>query len=172
MNQGDYYQILEVDRNATPQTTKEAYRRLAFQYHPDRNRGNPSAVEKMKEINEAYAVLSDPRKKGIMTHCGSSMDLMATIDLNRVILNRIFLEVRTSIRFLKRWPGPSDSEVLMRSSKSRMAKDIAPSNFEDQESLAEGSFFSALDLEEGISLRSQLLLKFSQGTWVNSPGIF
>jgi len=63
MNQGDYYQILEVDRNATPQTTKEAYRRLAFQYHPDRNRGNPSAVEKMKEINEAYAVLSDPRKK-------------------------------------------------------------------------------------------------------------
>ena len=63
MNQGDYYQILEVDRNVTPQTIKEAYRRLAFQYHPDRNRGNPSAVEKMKEINEAYAVLFDPRKR-------------------------------------------------------------------------------------------------------------
>ena len=63
MGQGDYYQILEVDRNATPQTIKEAYRRLAFQYHPDRNKGNPSAVEKMKEINEAYAVLSDLRKR-------------------------------------------------------------------------------------------------------------
>ena len=63
MSGGDYYQILEVDRNATPQTIKEAYRRLAFQYHPDRNRGNPSAVEKMKEINEAYAVLSHPRKR-------------------------------------------------------------------------------------------------------------
>jgi DnaJ-class molecular chaperone len=63
MGQGDYYQMLEVDRNATPQTIKEAYRKLAFQYHPDRNRGNPSAVEKMKEINEAYAVLSDPRKR-------------------------------------------------------------------------------------------------------------
>ncbi len=63
MGQGDYYQILEVDRKAAPQTIKEAYRRLAFQYHPDRNKGNPSALERMKEINEAYAVLSDPRKR-------------------------------------------------------------------------------------------------------------
>jgi curved DNA-binding protein CbpA len=63
MSQGDYYQVLGVDRNAAPQTIKEAYRRLAFQYHPDRNKGNPSALERMKEINEAYAVLSDPRKR-------------------------------------------------------------------------------------------------------------
>jgi len=59
----DYYQILEVEREASPQKIKEAYRKLALQYHPDRNRDNPSAVEKMKEINEAYAVLSDPRKR-------------------------------------------------------------------------------------------------------------
>lgn len=63
MNQGDYYQILGMDRNATPEMIKQAYRRLAFQYHPDRNKANPSAVEKMKEINEAYAVLCDPRKR-------------------------------------------------------------------------------------------------------------
>jgi DnaJ-class molecular chaperone len=63
MNQKDYYQILEVEKEASPQKIKEAYRRLAFQYHPDRNKGNPSAVEKMKEINEAYAVLSDPKKR-------------------------------------------------------------------------------------------------------------
>jgi DnaJ-class molecular chaperone len=63
MNQKDYYQILEVEKEASPQKIKEAYRRLAFQYHPDRNKGNPAAVEKMKEINEAYAVLSDPKKR-------------------------------------------------------------------------------------------------------------
>jgi DnaJ-class molecular chaperone len=63
MSQSDYYKVLGVDRNATPQEIKEAFRRLAFQYHPDRNKGNPSALEKMKEINEAYAVLSDPKKR-------------------------------------------------------------------------------------------------------------
>ncbi|GBD38208.1 Chaperone protein DnaJ [bacterium HR37] len=59
----DYYRILEVNERATQQQIKEAYRRLAFKYHPDRNRDNPSAVEKMKEINEAYSVLSDPEKR-------------------------------------------------------------------------------------------------------------
>jgi DnaJ-class molecular chaperone len=63
MSEKDYYEVLEVNRNSTQQNIKEVYRKLAFQYHPDRSKGNPSDVEKMKEINEAYAVLSDPRKK-------------------------------------------------------------------------------------------------------------
>jgi DnaJ-class molecular chaperone len=63
MNQKDYYQVLEVEKEASPQKIKEVYRRLAFQYHPDRNKETPSAVERMKEINEAYAVLSDPKKR-------------------------------------------------------------------------------------------------------------
>jgi DnaJ-class molecular chaperone len=63
MNQPDYYEVLGVRREASSQIIKEAYRKLAFQYHPDRNRGNPEALEKMKAINEAYAVLSDPEKK-------------------------------------------------------------------------------------------------------------
>jgi DnaJ-class molecular chaperone len=62
-NEEDYYQILGVDRGDTQQKIKEAYRKLAFQYHPDKNRGNPVALEKMKKINEAYAVLSDPEKR-------------------------------------------------------------------------------------------------------------
>lgn len=63
MDQKDYYEILGVDREASPEKIKEAYRGLAFQYHPDRNEGRADAVERMKMINEAYAVLSDPAKR-------------------------------------------------------------------------------------------------------------
>jgi len=63
MDQKDYYEVLEIDGQATDRQIKEAYRRLAFQYHPDRNSGDPGAVERMKGINEAYAVLSDPAKR-------------------------------------------------------------------------------------------------------------
>ena len=60
----DYYQILGVPRNATEEEIKKAYRRLAMQYHPDRNPGNEEwADEKFKEINEAYAALGDPEKR-------------------------------------------------------------------------------------------------------------
>ena len=58
----DYYEILGVPRNATKEQIKEAYRRLALQYHPDRNK-SPDAEEKFKEISEAYAVLSDDEKR-------------------------------------------------------------------------------------------------------------
>lgn len=63
MDQRDYYQILAVDKNASAREIKEAYRKLALQYHPDRNKDNPASVERMKEVNEAYAVLSDSRKR-------------------------------------------------------------------------------------------------------------
>ena len=63
MTQKDFYKVLGVERIAAPRQIKEAYRGLAFEYHPDRNKGDFSAVEKMKELNEAYAVLSDPEKR-------------------------------------------------------------------------------------------------------------
>ena len=60
----DYYQILGVPQNATEQEIKKVYRKLAMQYHPDRNRGKEKwANEKFKGINEAYAVLGDPEKR-------------------------------------------------------------------------------------------------------------
>jgi DnaJ-class molecular chaperone len=63
METKDYYQTLGVDSNADPKIIKEAYRTLAFKYHPDRNKENPENVEKMKIINEAYAVLSNAQKR-------------------------------------------------------------------------------------------------------------
>ena len=59
----DYYEILSVSRNATDQEIKSAYRKLALQFHPDRNPGNKEAEEKFKEAAEAYAVLSDGQKR-------------------------------------------------------------------------------------------------------------
>jgi DnaJ-class molecular chaperone len=63
MSQKDYYTILEIDADASQQQIKDAYRGMALRYHPDRNRDNPAVAEKMKEINEAYAVLSHPEKR-------------------------------------------------------------------------------------------------------------
>jgi curved DNA-binding protein CbpA len=63
MGQEDYYKILGVEKDSPSKGVKEAYRRLAFQYHPDKNKDNPAAVERMKQVNEAYAVLSDAQKR-------------------------------------------------------------------------------------------------------------
>ncbi len=62
-SQKDYYDILGVSNKATQQEIKEAYRKLAFKYHPDRNKDDPAASDKMKALNEAYATLSDPNKR-------------------------------------------------------------------------------------------------------------
>ena len=63
MGQQDYYRILGVDHDADAKAIKVAYRELAFKYHPDRNETNPDSADMMKQINEAYAVLSNPEKR-------------------------------------------------------------------------------------------------------------
>src|SRR5512142_1273048 len=59
----DYYKVLGVGKNASDAEIKKAYRKLARQYHPDRNSGDKKAEERFKEISQAYDVLSDPEKR-------------------------------------------------------------------------------------------------------------
>ena len=68
----DYYKILGVAKTASQDDIKKAYRKLAMKYHPDRNKDNPGAEDKFKELGEAYAVLGDPEKRKQYDTFGSS----------------------------------------------------------------------------------------------------
>jgi curved DNA-binding protein len=72
MPEKDYYKILGMDKKASEEEIKKAYRKLAMKYHPDRNKGDKKAEEKFKEISEAYAVLSDKEKRQQYDTFGSS----------------------------------------------------------------------------------------------------
>ncbi|MHB1347257.1 MAG: DnaJ C-terminal domain-containing protein [Candidatus Humimicrobiaceae bacterium] len=68
----DYYKLLGVNKSATQDEIKKAYRKLAKQYHPDANKNNPEATEKFKSIGEAYEVLKDPEKRSRYDQLGSN----------------------------------------------------------------------------------------------------
>lgn len=70
MAKADYYTVLDVDRDASEAELKKAYRKLAMQYHPDRNSGDAEAEVKFKEANEAYEILKDPQKRAAYDQYG------------------------------------------------------------------------------------------------------
>lgn len=72
----DFYEVLGVSRDATPQEIKSAYRKLAVKYHPDRNQGDEAAEKKFKEAAEAYAALSDSEKRARYDRFGHDADAM------------------------------------------------------------------------------------------------
>ena len=72
MTKKDYYEILGVKKDTTPEEIKKAYRKLALKYHPDRNSSDGDTEKKFKEINEAYQVLSNPEKRARYDQFGSA----------------------------------------------------------------------------------------------------
>jgi molecular chaperone DnaJ len=86
----NYYEILEVDKDASENELKMAYRKLAKKYHPDLNKEDPHAKEKFIELKEAYDTLIDPEKREIYDRLGYSAknidfsDLFNNYDLTRI----------------------------------------------------------------------------------------
>ena len=99
----DFYQVLGVDRNASGEDIKKAYRKMAMKYHPDRNPGNKEAEQIFKKAAEAYGVLSDPDKKdGMINMEWTALEAQRLLDTAalKIFLTplEIFLAVVVSLK--------------------------------------------------------------------------
>jgi curved DNA-binding protein CbpA len=89
----NYYSVLVLKKGASDEDIKKAYRKLAMRYHPDRNAGDSKAEEKFKKVSEAYAVLSDKKKRGQYDRFGSEgfhqkfsqEDIFRDVDINEIL---------------------------------------------------------------------------------------
>jgi DnaJ-class molecular chaperone len=86
----DYYNILNIDKNASDEEIKKAYKKLALQYHPDKNQGNEEACEKFKEIGEAYGILSNKDKKANYDNMGFVDESFGDFEDPFSVFNEIF----------------------------------------------------------------------------------
>jgi len=155
----DYYSVLGLNKNATSEEIKSAYRKLALKYHPDRNPGNKEAEAKFKEINEAYEVLSDPEKKKKYDNLGQNWqdnyDFNQSYDNNNYQYRQYsdFSEFEGFSDFFKTIFGNSD----FFSSKSYKNK----RKFEDDDF----AFNPNLDMEAEITLSIYDLIKPTKKTF-------
>jgi len=90
----DYYEILGLQKNASPEDIKKAYRKMAMKYHPDKNEGDKSAEEKFKEIVQANEVLSDPEKRKLYDQYGHDWERASEMQGRGSSINQMFEQMR------------------------------------------------------------------------------
>jgi len=125
----DYYEVLGVQKSASKDEIKDAYRKLAMQFHPDRNK-DVGAEERFKEISEAYAVLSDDQKRQTYDNLGhqgfdqryTSEDIFRGADFDSVfrdmvlaICSELYLEVKVGLAATKNATGDKISHTTSKS---------------------------------------------------------
>ena len=94
MAKRDYYDVLGVNKSASPEELKSAYRKLAVKYHPDKNPGDKSAEDKFKEASEAYGVLSDKsKKKTTITLVMQHLKMVAVEEVVLVVLEVLVVQI-------------------------------------------------------------------------------
>jgi len=163
----DYYQTLRVDRDADQVSIKQAYRRLAMQYHPDQNPGNSEAIARMKEINEAYAVLGDSQKR-------RHYDMQGYAGRQGVVMEDVFsgMDLRSFFREfgLEDIFGDSPFDMFFgrrRSARKRGASRGADKVYEMELTAAEASY----GVEKEIEIRRMGKCPTCQGSGAKYAGI-
>ena len=109
----DYYNILDVSRNADSNEIKKSYRKLAMKYHPDRNKGDEKAEKKFKEISEAYDTLKDPQKRSLYDNPPPSFNFHQPFNGGQHPFEDIFSQMfgQGGDPFHGRHANPADAEV-------------------------------------------------------------
>ena len=165
MNKRDYYEVLGVDKNSDASDIKKAFRQLAMEFHPDRKPDDPQAEEKIKEINEAYAVLSDPEKRKLYdTYGHQGLQGFSQEDLFRgVDFSSLFREF--GVKDLFGFGDPFESFFGGRSSQRKGPQKGADLRYDLTVSLEEAAF----GVEKTINIPKWEPCAACQGTGA-SPG--
>ena len=171
MSSGDYYSILGVQRTASAEEIKKAYRNLAFKYHPDRNPDNKAAEEMFKKITEAYDVLGDEKKRAQYDRYGSSSNSYENAysyntsgSYSNYYRNSYSENPFNSEDTFWQW---FNSGSANRNSSSYYSKNSYSSSNEDEyKNYSKGALFVEFLLKAGQTLAGLFLLKF---TWFLIP---